>query len=79
MNLEEFLQLKKEVDEWRQKKDRSKGSLDQLRATLKQKFGISTTKQAKLLLKELKEKKEEVAGDIQEALAEIKEKFNGKL
>lgn len=75
MDRSQFMNLTKQLEQYRNKKERTKGAIQSLKQNLSEKYGVSTLKEAKLLLKSLREKLGLEKQEVENLLSELKEEF----
>lgn len=75
MDVREFQQLKKKVENLQSQADREQGVLERLQGQLKSEYGCSSLKQAKQLLAEREVEKDVAEQEFEAALREFKEHF----
>lgn len=76
---QELLQLKKKVEELRDKASRSEGALESSMQELRKQWKCGTLKQAKKKLAELKKEEEAAAQEFDAAMQEFERKWSHKL
>lgn len=73
MRIEEFNELKEQIDDLRRRKDKAAGAKGQLLKELKQQFGCSTVQEAKKHLRKLKADKSNLQERFEKAMVAFEE------
>ena len=76
MNERELLQLKKEIDEAKQKTSELKGERQALMKQLKEEWDCETIEQAQSKITEMGEQSEKLSDEINNGLTELDKKLN---
>ena len=76
MNERELLQLKKEIDEAKQKTSELKGERQALMKQLKEEWDCETIEQAQSKITEMGEQSEKLSNEINNGLTELDKKLN---
>ncbi len=71
MKPDEYIRLKKQLDNIQQRAVRTEGSLDQLKKQMQDEFGVSNVPGAKSLLKTMEKKAEKMRTAFDRALADF--------
>jgi hypothetical protein len=79
MDLEEFEELRREVEEAKTQADRGTGALEQLKARLKETFRCASLEQAKALRARLKKKLRRAERDYQKELKRFKAEYQERM
>lgn len=77
--MNDYLKLKKKVDELRREADEAAGARNQIMKELKKTYGVETIDEAKRLLRKLEKKEKRLQREFDEALSEFEEKWKDKL
>ena len=79
VDIDKMMLLKKKIEKLGQEKERAKGSVDQLLKMLKEKFGCSSLKKAKVVLKEKKIELEELENRYEKEEEKFMDRWGSKL
>ncbi|MFW5701040.1 MAG: hypothetical protein ACOCWM_05060 [Cyclobacteriaceae bacterium] len=75
MTEQELLDLKEEINEAKQKRDKLEGRLEQLTETLKTKFKVNDVKSADKMKEEMKTEIDKLDEQIEKRTKELEEKY----
>ena len=75
MEEQQLFDLKKEIEEAKEKSSEKKGHLQSLMDDLKKKWNCTTLKQAKEKVEALESKQKKIAGEIKEGMKELEENY----
>jgi chromosome segregation ATPase len=79
MNLQEFARLKDELESLKRRAARAQGALEQLKARLREEFGIGTLKAARTLLGELEAERADLEKRYAAGRAAFREEYGDLL
>ena len=77
--VDEYTQLKKRVDNARQKADKAEGALEEVLRKLKKDFDCKTLAEAKLKLKQLKKEGSDLEAEFETAVKKFKKTWGDKI
>ena len=76
-NLQEYYDLKEELEEAKRKKERAAGALEEAKARMKENFQVDSLEEAEELLEELSDEEHTLQDKFETALDEYKKKWEG--
>ena len=79
MSVDQIMKWKRKVEEIREKKARTQGTLETLRERLKADFGADSEKEGRKLLKKFEKEAEAAETEAEEALAKFEEEYGERL
>lgn len=77
--IQRFQELKQQVEQYQREHDRLVGTLDALKARLKEEFGRQTLKEAKILLAQMEGELESQVQQMTKEMEEFEEKYGDLL